>query len=158
MLLHFNFQNKMIDYTPVDLQPEYYNFLNCKKEDVTNLSFPNDTFDFVLSNHVIEHIKEEEKYLSEILRVLKPGGKIYLTMPIDFKRDETFENDNIKTPDERLRYYGQKDHQRIYGKSIIKKLEEKYGAKYITVKNSKIKDLDKQKINEDDFIFILTKP
>ena len=41
----------------------------------------NDSFDTVLSFQVIEHIKEDGLFLQEIERVLKPGGKAYLTTP-----------------------------------------------------------------------------
>lgn len=51
-----------------------------KKEDATNLSFPENHFDFVYSISVIEHIYQ--KYLTaieEMIRVTRPGGYIYLT-------------------------------------------------------------------------------
>ena len=38
-------------------------------------------FDTVLSFQVIEHIKDDQNFLKEIARVLKPGGKGYLTTP-----------------------------------------------------------------------------
>ena len=37
--------------------------------------------DFVVSFQVIEHIKDDEQFLREIYRVLKPGGKAILTTP-----------------------------------------------------------------------------
>ena len=40
-----------------------------------------DSFDMVVSFQVIEHIKEDHFFLNEIYRVLKPGGKAYLTTP-----------------------------------------------------------------------------
>lgn len=52
-------------------------------EDATRLSFADNTFDFVYSISVIEHI--HEKYcdaVNEMLRVLKPGGYLYLTAPV----------------------------------------------------------------------------
>ena len=150
-------KNKNIKYIPVDLNPENYSFTNCKKEDATNLSFDNNTFDYILSNHVMEHIKEEEKFLSEFLRVLKPGGRIYLTIPIDFKRDKSFEVDNAETPEERFKYYEQKDHVRIYGKDIIAKLKDKYNAEFLDVEALKIQDINKQRICSDDSVFIITK-
>lgn len=42
---------------------------------------PNDTFDFVISFQVIEHIEEDKKFVEEIHRVLRPGGKCILTTP-----------------------------------------------------------------------------
>lgn len=40
-----------------------------------------DTYDVVISFQVIEHIKEDKKYLKEIHRVLKPGGVALITTP-----------------------------------------------------------------------------
>ena len=43
--------------------------------------FANDTFDYVISFQVIEHIEDDLAYLKEIQRVLKPGGKFICTTP-----------------------------------------------------------------------------
>lgn len=45
------------------------------------LPFPNNSFDVVISNHVVEHVYDQQLHLSEISRVLKPGGIIYLATP-----------------------------------------------------------------------------
>ncbi|WP_287599413.1 class I SAM-dependent methyltransferase [Thermomonas sp.] len=48
------------------------------------LPFPDSRFDVVISNHVIEHVGAEDaqmEHLSEIRRVMKPGGKGYLAVP-----------------------------------------------------------------------------
>ncbi len=39
------------------------------------------TFDFAVTFQVIEHIKDDKAFISEIHRVLKPGGKLLLTTP-----------------------------------------------------------------------------
>ena len=39
------------------------------------------SYDVVVSFQVIEHIKDDKKYLQEIQRVLKPGGKAIITTP-----------------------------------------------------------------------------
>lgn len=41
----------------------------------------NKTVDFILCNQVIEHIQNYEKALDEMIRVLKPGGRIFITTP-----------------------------------------------------------------------------
>jgi|UPI0004A40ED4 ubiquinone/menaquinone biosynthesis C-methylase UbiE len=49
-----------------------------------NLPFKSETFDIVYSNQVIEHVKEPQKCISEIFRVLKKGGILYIRAP-DYK-------------------------------------------------------------------------
>lgn len=51
-----------------------------------NLPFPQERFDVVVSNYVAHHYTSPEKNFSEIHRVLKPGGRIVVTIPIQEKR------------------------------------------------------------------------
>ena len=53
-------------------------FLPCKGD---RLPFKEDVFDVVVSVHVIEHIKEERDFVSEIHRVLSPGGLFFVHTP-----------------------------------------------------------------------------
>jgi len=50
----------------------------------TKLPFADQSFDIVISNHVIEHVKDAENHLSEIKRVLKDNGLVYLATPNRF--------------------------------------------------------------------------
>jgi SAM-dependent methyltransferase len=43
------------------------------------LPFRSDTFDLVMSHAVIEHVADAARYLRECGRVLKPGGRMYLS-------------------------------------------------------------------------------
>lgn len=45
------------------------------------IKIPDNSFDTVVSFQVIEHIKQDELFLSEIYRILKPGGKAILSTP-----------------------------------------------------------------------------
>mgnify|MGYP000284373833 CR=1 FL=1 len=54
-----------------------------KKEDILNLSFPNETFDFTFSNGVIHHSESMENALKELFRITKPGGHIWLYIYAD---------------------------------------------------------------------------
>ena len=48
-----------------------------KKIDATTIPLENDQFDIVIANHVLYHVSDVEKSLSEISKVLKPGGLFY---------------------------------------------------------------------------------
>lgn len=54
-----------------------------RHEDLCNLSWGNSTFDFVLSYEVLEHVIDAEAAFCEILRTLKPGGKLLFSAPFD---------------------------------------------------------------------------
>jgi ubiquinone/menaquinone biosynthesis C-methylase UbiE len=46
-----------------------------------SLPFKADTFDFLISTELIEHVMYPRKFLNEVHRVLKPGGKMLLSTP-----------------------------------------------------------------------------
>lgn len=45
------------------------------------IPFKKDTFDVVVSLYTLEHVQNVEKVIKESLRVLKPGGYIYMVIP-----------------------------------------------------------------------------
>ncbi len=53
------------------------------------LPFSDNSFDYAISVSVLEHTTSPTAHLSEILRVLKPGGKCYLAFPNKFWPKET---------------------------------------------------------------------
>ncbi len=91
--------------------------------DVTNIQFVDNFFDYIIMHHVLEHIENEAKAISELKRVLKPDGKLILSFPICMDID-TYEDSSINTEEERLQKFGQEDHVRIYGKDYITILEK----------------------------------
>ena len=52
-----------------------------RNEDLTCLTFASETFDFVMSFDVLEHVADFETALAECFRVLKPGGVLFFTVP-----------------------------------------------------------------------------
>jgi SAM-dependent methyltransferase len=110
---------KHLDYTTADLESP----LAKVKADICNLPFDNNTFDWILCNHVLEHIEDDHKAMSELFRVLKPGGKAILQVPLDAQRLKTYEDFNIQDPQERARIFGQYDHVRIYGLDYLDRLQ-----------------------------------
>lgn len=85
------------------------------KADITALPFPDNTFDVVLCNHVLEHIPDDHKAMSELYRVMKRGGWGIFQIPQDLNLTTTYEDFSITNPDERAKHFGQYDHVRVYG-------------------------------------------
>ena len=94
------------------------------KADICALPFEDNTYDFILCNHVLEHIPNDLKAMEELYRVLKPGGTAILQVPLEEDRENTFEDDTITDQQERTRIFGQYDHVRIYGQDYYKRLQE----------------------------------
>jgi SAM-dependent methyltransferase len=49
--------------------------------DVSALPMADNSYDIVLSTQVLEHVMDPQKVVSEMARVLKPGGYLFLTTP-----------------------------------------------------------------------------
>jgi len=74
--------------TSIDIAPKLVELTKKKNPDTNaieasllNLPFENDTFDYVISSDVIEHTTNPYDATKELIRVLKPGGKICITVP-----------------------------------------------------------------------------
>lgn len=126
--------------------------------DITDIDFPKETFDYILCNHVLEHIKDEKKAFWEIKRCLKADGKVIFSVPMCWDQ-KTQEGENIDSNEKRLKEYGQEDHVRLYGNDLKERLE-KYGFVVLGYKVKEI--LNKEQIVElglieDDTVWILKK-
>ena len=115
---------KDIDYWSVDLNPNRYKGKVRKKVDITNIPFEDNSFDLIMCTHVLEHIPEDKKAMSELYRVLKPKtGIALLNVPIYKNKAVTLENPEYNTPELRSKYYGQYDHVRAYGLDYPQRLQ-----------------------------------
>jgi len=91
--------------------------------DLTDIQYPSDKLDVILCVHVLEHIEDDAKAMAELYRVLAPGGWALLQVPLTYILTKTFEDPEVRTPEERYTAYGQRDHVRIYaGGDYIRRL------------------------------------
>jgi SAM-dependent methyltransferase len=147
----FKANNKM-KYINGDLNP----LIAEKVIDITDINFENNYFDFIICNHVLEHVKDDKKAMRELFRVLKPGGEAILQVPMFKTMIKTFEDFLIVLSEEREKYFGQKDHLRIYGKDYKEKLEsEGFKVKLYDIKNDiNNKDIIKHGMNSEEILYI----
>ena len=129
------------------------------KGDLTSTNFKDESFDLIICNHVLEHIKDDKSALNEIYRVLKYNGTSILQVPINVRREKTFEDSTIKSKIQREKYFGQYDHVREYGLDFKDRVEQS-GFKVQMINYSKkiSKDLIiKYGLMKDDLIPIAKK-
>jgi SAM-dependent methyltransferase len=94
------------------------------KMDIHQIPFKENTFDVVLCNHVLEHVKDDIKAMNEIQRVLKPNGFAILQVPFfNPVPEKTFEDPTITDRQEREKIFGQDDHVRKYGKDYPQRIK-----------------------------------
>jgi SAM-dependent methyltransferase len=92
------------------------------KMDITDIQFPDQSFDVIYCSHVMEHVLEDRQAMREFHRVLKNDGWAILNVPIT--SDKTYEDPSIVEPQDRLIAFGQKNHVRRYGPDYVDRLRE----------------------------------
>lgn len=107
-----------IEYLSVDIDPQ----VGMDSEDLTNLSYNDNSFDKILCFHVLEHIDNDKKAISELFRVLKHDGIALVMVPLNIYSDTTLEDSSIVDPKERMKVYWHWDHVRLYGNDFKERL------------------------------------
>jgi SAM-dependent methyltransferase len=70
-----------LDEECINRHPWVRQRLRIVRLDATAMPFPDDTFDLVVCNHVIEHVPAWETLAQELHRVVRPGGLVYVATP-----------------------------------------------------------------------------
>lgn len=130
---NFNKNSKILDFAPSKKLKEYLKSKTPKyrsadlyiddvddKVDITNMKkYTTNTFDFFICSHILEHVDDDKKAISELYRILKPTGKGILMTPVINKKNVQDEDPSIKNVAERWRRFAQDDHVRLYEKDIF---------------------------------------
>jgi len=90
--------------------------------DITDIPFPEQSFDAIYCSHVLEHVQDDRKAMRELFRILKKDGWAILVVPITM--EETFEDPSMVDAQQRLDAFGQEDHVRKYGRDYVDRLRE----------------------------------
>ena len=70
---------KNISYDTIDLDSPLANI----KADICDLPLDNESYDFILCNHVLEHVIDDKKAMQELYRVLKKDGIGIFQVPLN---------------------------------------------------------------------------
>ncbi|MCE5274583.1 MAG: class I SAM-dependent methyltransferase [Syntrophaceae bacterium] len=92
--------------------------------DITRLPFDDGSFDIVICSEVLEHIPDHKKAMAEIIRVLKPGKSLVVSVPRYLPERICW----ALSEDYHMEKGG---HIRIYRKKALISLLEKAGVKCI---------------------------
>jgi len=108
-------------YVPADLFPTHPDI---HKLDMENIDAAEGSFDFVIANHVLEHVNDDLAAMREVHRVLAPGGTAILQTPYALGNSQTQEDPAVASdPKLKLELYGQEDHLRLFGMDIFERIQ-----------------------------------
>lgn len=118
------FVDKLMNHSQIDYLTADLTNPAMVQMDLTDIQYPENSFDVIYCSHVLEHIPDDRKAMKELARILRPNGWAILQVPLSINQDKTFEDPSITDPKERERLFGQSDHVRVYGKDYKHRLEE----------------------------------
>ena len=144
-----------MNYVTTDLHESHVSI----NSDIQNLPFKENIFDIIICSHILEHVPDDKKGMKEIFRILNKDGWAILQVPINEDLEKTFEDTSIKSSVKRLKYFGQGDHVRVYGRDYYKRLEQ---AGFNVKQDNFVKTLPKEKIKryclmENEIICFVTR-
>ena len=114
------------------------------KMDIHEIPFEDSSFDVIFCNHVLEHVDDDLKALSEMKRVLRPGGWAILQVPFFYPLPKvTLEDPSITDPKEREKMFGQDDHVRLYGEDYAERLAS---AGFEVIEDKLVEELDPEEV------------
>ena len=143
-------------YVRADLYPTEPSI---EKVDMLNIPYDSDTFDVVIANHVLEHVSDDLRALSERRRVLKQGGIAILQTPYSAKLMSTFQDPGIDSDLARVHVYGQENHVRLYGTDIFSRFSSSGLVSEVRTHSDTLEDIDyvKHGVNPREPLFLFRK-
>ncbi|MFC1813513.1 class I SAM-dependent methyltransferase [Thermodesulfobacteriota bacterium] len=104
---------------------------NCTLEEA---NFPNEMFDAVHMNHVLEHIPLPGKFITEAFRILKPGGLIMIEVPNEIYFPYNYELINLLMPAHMPQRQTAVSHLSLFTKNTLFKVLQSNGFTSVTVR------------------------
>jgi SAM-dependent methyltransferase len=146
---------KNLDYTTADMVSPIADI----HFDIMQIPLADNTYDWVICNHVLEHVENDIIAMKEVLRILKPGGRAILQVPINYNYAETHEDKSITDPKEREKIYGQYDHVRWHGPDYPERLKQAgFSVEYFDIKSHLSSELvEKYRLDKQEILYVGSK-
>lgn len=116
---------KPFDYKTADLMMDGVDIV----VDVMQMPLADQSYDFFICSHILEHVTNDDLAIQELYRILKVGGCGILMAPISVGLKSTLEDPTKTSEAERWRHFGQADHVRLYAHDDYVAKIKKYGFK-----------------------------
>ncbi|MBI4402735.1 MAG: class I SAM-dependent methyltransferase [Deltaproteobacteria bacterium] len=152
-LLYFAPEDRILNYLKTIPNLHVQTSSYCDKSgdydiDIMNIPFTDNTWDYIICHHVIEHIRDDRKGMCELYRILKPGGTLILSVPIDAQQTEYWGAPN---PLRNNHYYN-------YGPDFVNRIPLEFNI----VRYSFVDLFSKQEFEEmgllEEYLFVCKKP
>jgi SAM-dependent methyltransferase len=124
--------------------------------DLCATGLPDGRFDLVMANHVLEHVADDRAAMAELFRILSPGGRAILTVPLVEGWDRTHEDPAIATPEARLLHFLDPTHRRLYGRDFSARLEA--AGFRVSAFAATEPDVSRSALQRGEKVFIADKP
>ncbi|MDB5450144.1 MAG: hypothetical protein JWQ52_1272 [Phenylobacterium sp.] len=116
-------EDRVLYFTPERPLAKYLHarvgdFASAGLRDSQQLEAEDGAFDIVLASNILEHADDDLKSLAELRRVLSPGGRLIITVPLVYGWESTYENPSIRSDEDRSHHFGERNHLRFYGRDL----------------------------------------
>jgi len=92
--------------------------------DIQATPFPDGRWSLIICNHVLQHVENYRKALTELRRILRKGGALVISVATNRKLDTVYEDPSAVTDEQRLKLYGEEDYLRIFGNDVEELLKD----------------------------------
>jgi SAM-dependent methyltransferase len=98
--------------------------LNVSTASVEQKHYPDGTFDMVVGMHVLEHVQNPGQFVSEIHRILRPGGRVYFQVPC-------VSHWRARIAGRRWKYYGPPFHLWYFSTEAMRRFLPRHGFRVL---------------------------
>jgi SAM-dependent methyltransferase len=91
------------------------------KLNIEKIDLPEGRQDAIICSHVLEHV-DDRAAIAELFRVLSPGGRLLILVPVAEGWEQTYESETRFDPKGKALHYGKSNHIRRYGRDLRDRL------------------------------------